>query len=59
MADNKTKTDNRDRSKVAGDEKYEIDYLVEQLNVPRKQVLAAIQEVGNDRKKIEAYLKKK
>jgi hypothetical protein len=58
MADNKTLRDNRDRGKVAADEKYEVDYFVEKFSVSKKQVTDAIKEVGNDRKKLEAHFKK-
>jgi hypothetical protein len=57
MSDDKNKQDGRDRSKVAGNEDYELSYLEEKLGVSRDQVKAAIAAVGNDREKVEAYLK--
>lgn len=56
MADNKNKTDERDRSKVAGGQSYELSYLQDKLGVTREQVEAAIQAVGNDRIRVEQYL---
>jgi hypothetical protein len=58
MSDDKNKTDGRDRSRVAGDESYELSYLEEKLGVSREQVKAAIAAVGNDRTKVEEYLKR-
>jgi len=58
MADNKTSTDNRDRTRVASNEDYELSYLEEQLGVSREQVKDAIKEVGSDRKRVEEYLTK-
>jgi hypothetical protein len=58
MADNKDIRDGRDRSRVAGDESYELAYLEEKLEVTREQVREAIEKVGNDREKVEEYLKR-
>jgi hypothetical protein len=57
MPDNKNKQDARDRNQVAGNENYELGYLVEKLGVTRQQVLQAINAVGNNRSKIEEYLR--
>ncbi|WP_432713193.1 DUF3606 domain-containing protein [Pedobacter sp.] len=58
MADNKNIQDGRDRSKVDGNEDYELSYLQEKLGVSREQVKDAIKAVGNSRDKVEEYLKK-
>jgi hypothetical protein len=58
MSDDKNKTDGRDRSRVAGEENYELAYLEEKLGVSREKVREAIAAVGNDREKVEAYLNK-
>ncbi len=58
MSDDKTKKDQRDRNKVARGEKYELAYLEDKLNVSREQIEKAIEHVGNDRNKVEEYLKK-
>ena len=58
MADNKDLRDGRDRSRVAGDEEYEVQYLAEKLNVSAEEVRKAIQKVGNSREKVEEELRK-
>lgn len=58
MSDDKNKTDARDRNRVAGNEDYEINYLAKELGVSADQVRRAIKAVGNDRAKINDYLKK-
>ncbi|AOM80014.1 DUF3606 domain-containing protein [Pedobacter steynii] len=58
MPDNKDKTGGQDRNKVAADQEYEVSYLATKLGVSKAEVLEAIKAVGNDRQKIEAYLKK-
>ncbi|WP_432709861.1 DUF3606 domain-containing protein [Pedobacter sp.] len=57
MADNKNFQDGRDRSKVSGNEDYELSYLQKKLGVSREQVREAIKAVGNSREKVEEYLK--
>lgn len=60
MADNKSKKDQRDRSKVSGSENYEIQYFKDKMNVSSQAVTGAIRATGsNDRKVLEAYLKNK
>ncbi len=60
MPDNKSKRDGRDRSKVSGSENYEIQYFKEKMGVSSQAVAGAIRVTGsNDRKTLEAYLKKK
>jgi hypothetical protein len=49
MPDDKSKADNRDRSRVAGGEDYEIDYLVGNAVVTREQARTLIKRYGNDR----------
>ena len=58
MSDNKQIHDERDRNRVAGNEDYELAYLETKMNVSREQVMMAIKAVGNDREKVEAWLKK-
>jgi len=57
--DDKQKQDARDRNQVAGSEDYEVDYLAQKLGVSREQVRLAIQQIGNDRDKLEQHLKGK
>jgi hypothetical protein len=59
MADNKDIQDGRDRSKVNGNESYELSYIEEKLGVSREQVREAIDAVGNNREAVEAWLNKK
>jgi glycerol-3-phosphate dehydrogenase len=49
MADDKSKTDNRDRLRVAGGEDYEIAYLVQKAGITREQARELIKRYGNDR----------
>ena len=56
MPDNKNLQDGRDRAKVAGNEEYEVTYLAQKLKVSAEEVRRAIQEVGNNRENLEAYL---
>ncbi len=57
MPDNKNIRDQKDRNKVAGDEQWEISYLMEKTGVSREAVEKAIEAVGNNREKVEDYLK--
>jgi hypothetical protein len=57
MPDDKNLTGGQDRQRVAGDERYEVSYLAEKLNVSAEEVERAIQQVGNSREKIEEYLR--
>lgn len=56
MADDKNKTDGRDRERVAGNQDYEVSFLSEKLGVSVEAVRRAIRAVGNDRAKVEEYL---
>ncbi|MGZ3939450.1 MAG: DUF3606 domain-containing protein [Flavisolibacter sp.] len=57
MADDKKMQDGRDRSRVSGSEEYELQYMAEKLNVSTEEVRKAIEQVGNNREKVEEYLK--
>ncbi|HEY0041095.1 MAG TPA: DUF3606 domain-containing protein [Flavisolibacter sp.] len=57
MADNKDLRDGRDRERVAGNEEYEINYVAQKLNVSAEEVRKAVEQVGNDREKVEEYLR--
>jgi Protein of unknown function (DUF3606) len=50
MADDKTKTDDRDRSRVAGDEEYEVRYFAEEAGITIVQARILIKRHGTDRK---------
>ena len=49
MADNKSKTDKRDRSRVAGEQDYEVQYLTEQTGISADQAREINKAYGNDR----------
>jgi len=57
MADDKNLRGGQDRSRVSGSEDYELQHLSEKLNVSTDEVRKAIEKVGNNREKIEEYLK--
>ncbi|RYY97073.1 MAG: DUF3606 domain-containing protein [Chitinophagaceae bacterium] len=57
MADNKNERGGRDRSRVAGNEEYEVRHLSEKYNVSAEEVRRLIKEVGNSREKIEERLR--
>jgi DeoR/GlpR family transcriptional regulator of sugar metabolism len=57
MSDNKNQRDGRDRSRVSGEEKYEVQHLAEKFNVSAEEVRRIIGEVGNSREKIEERLR--
>lgn len=59
MADNKDQRDGRDRSRVDGNEQYELRYIAEKMNVSTEEVQRAIESVGNNRDKVEEYLRNK
>jgi glycerol-3-phosphate dehydrogenase len=52
MADDKGKTDQRDRSKVASGQDYEIEYLTRQIGITPDQARQLIKAYGNDREKL-------
>lgn len=52
MADNKSKTGNRDRKRIAGGEPYEVDYFAKEAGISTEQAKALIERYGNDRKKL-------
>ena len=52
MADDKSKRDNRDRSRVAGGEDYEVQYLAEQTGITAEQARTLIRRHGNNREKL-------
>jgi hypothetical protein len=57
MPDDKNIRDQRDRNRVAGDEQWEISYMMEKTGASREAVEKAIAAVGNNREKVEEYLK--
>ena len=57
MADDKNLKDERDRNRVSGSEEYELQYLAEKLNVSAEEIRNAIEKVGNNRDKVEEFLR--
>ncbi len=58
MEDDKNIKAQQDKTTAAGNEDYEIQYLVNELGVSKEMILLAIKEVGKDKDAIEAFLKK-
>ncbi|MGZ3837864.1 MAG: DUF3606 domain-containing protein [Flavisolibacter sp.] len=59
MGDNKDLRDGRDRSKVSGNEAFELRVVAEKWGVSQEEVKKAIEQVGNSRDKVEDYLRTK
>lgn len=57
MADNKDIRDGRDRSRVAGNEPYELQHIAEKHGVTVDEIKKIIDRVGNSREKIEEQLR--
>ena len=57
MPDNTQDRGHQDRQKGAANEDYEMNYLMDKLGVTKEEVRNAIAEVGNDRQKVEEYLR--
>ena len=56
MSDDKSKQDNRDRSKVSARDDYEVDHLMTKHNISRDRILELIDKHSGDRNKIESEL---
>ena len=59
MADNKNLRDDRDRNRINPSEEYEVRHVAEKLGVSAQEVRRAIEQVGNNREKVEEFLKGK
>ena len=57
MPDDKNMRDQKDRSRVAGQQDWEVDYMMEKTGASKEEVERAIAAVGNDRNKVEEYLR--
>ncbi|TGT46844.1 DUF3606 domain-containing protein [Mesorhizobium sp. M4B.F.Ca.ET.169.01.1.1] len=58
MADDRSKTDFRDRDRVSGDEEYEVGYLASKFQLTIPEVRELIAKHGNDRETLEREAKK-
>ncbi|WP_260596901.1 hemerythrin domain-containing protein [Sphingomonas endolithica] len=54
MADDKSKRGGNDRTQVAGDEPYEVEYFARKHDISRDEAQALIDRIGNDRGKLDA-----
>lgn len=59
MADDKSKTDYRDRTRINLNEDYEKEYWKKRFNVSGQALAGAVRAVGVSVKKVEKYLKEK
>ncbi|MER9743985.1 DUF3606 domain-containing protein [Mesorhizobium sp. M0187] len=57
MADDKTKTDFRDRDRVSADEDYEVEYFATKAGITPQQVKESIAKHGNRRETLEREAK--
>jgi hypothetical protein len=57
MTDDKSKTDNRDRSQISADEEYEVGYLASKFGLSIPDVRQLIAKHGNDRDTLEREAK--
>ena len=58
MADDKTNVGEPDRSRVAGDQDYELRYLADKFGLSQEQARELISRIGNDRVKLEEEARK-
>jgi hypothetical protein len=60
MADDKSKTDYRDRTRINMNERYEVDYWKDKFGVTGQALAGAVRATGSSSvKKVEKYLKDK
>jgi hypothetical protein len=58
MADDKTKQDGRDDSKIDSKDSSELEYAAREFGVTPKQIREAIEKVGSSRDAVKKYLSK-
>ena len=58
MPDSKDNRGQQDRSRVSGEQDYEVQHIAERLRVSAEQVREAIKAVGNSREAVENYLRR-
>jgi hypothetical protein len=56
MADDKSKSDYRDRSKVSASSDHEVQYLMHKYDLSKNRALELIAKHGGNRQKIESEL---
>ncbi|MEO5999968.1 MAG: DUF3606 domain-containing protein [Chitinophagaceae bacterium] len=57
--ENSSKGRSQDRRKIAGGQDHEVNYEKNKLNTSSDAVKASVKKVGNERKNVEADIKKK
>ena len=57
MPDDRNSRGERDQGGVADAEKWDMNDLIEQTGATRKEIAEAIKVVGNDREKVEEYIR--
>ena len=58
MPDDKSQVGEPDRSRVAGDEEYEVNYLASKHGLSAQQARQLIARLGNDREKLDQAAEK-
>ena len=58
MADDKTKTGQADRNRVAGSQGYEVSYFARKHGITTEQARELIARIGNDRASLDAAVEK-
>jgi len=58
MADDKSKTDGRDRAKVSSSEQYEVQYFADKHGLSTTEARSIIKAAGNSREKADAAASK-
>jgi hypothetical protein len=53
MADDKSKADNRDRSRIVAGQDFEVEYFAERYGISTEQARELITKHGNNREKLE------
>jgi hypothetical protein len=56
MTDDKSKRDNRDRSRVSASEDYEVEYLMSKYDISKNRALDLIAKHAGNRRNIESEL---
>jgi hypothetical protein len=54
MADDKTKRGGQDRTRVSGEQGYEVDYFARKHGITKEQAEKLIKQHGSDRAKLDA-----
>jgi hypothetical protein len=58
MADDKSKRGGQDRSRVSGDQGYELDYFARKHGITKQQAQDLIKQHGSNRAKLDAAAEK-